>query len=90
MYPNDGVINHCCHCGPMSSKYRGASAFSQSDLDSEAQLMEQLHQSRIAEDNDNSDGEEEEEEEEEDKVMLESFPGIFRPMPYQVSSMTNI
>ena len=84
MYPNDGVINHCCHCGPMSSKYRGASAFSQSDLDSEAQLMEQLHQSRIAEDNDNSDGEveEEEEEEEEDKVVLESFPGIFHPKSY--------
>lgn len=69
MYPNDGVINHCCHCGPMSSKYRGASAFSQSDLDSEAQLMEQLHQTRIAEDNDNCNGEEEEEEEEEDKVL---------------------
>ena len=55
----------------MSSKYRGATTYTQSELDSEALIMEQLHQSRIAEDNEPSDNEEEgEEEEEEDKVRL--------------------
>ena len=74
MYPNDGTVNHCCHCGPMSSKYRGATTYTQNELDSEALLMEQLHQSRIAEDNDSDreeGDEEEEEEEEEDKVSVE-------------------
>lgn len=52
----------------MSSKYRGATTFTHCELDAEAQLMEQLHQNRIADDESDSEPEEQEDEDEEDRV----------------------
>lgn len=70
LYRTDGVVNHCCHCGPMSSKFRGATAFTQTELDEESQLMERLHQTRVAEDDmSDSDLEQEEEGEDWEKVL---------------------
>ena len=54
----------------MSSKYRAATIYTESQMDAEAELMEKIHQARIAGDSASESGGEDGDEDDGDEVIL--------------------
>jgi len=87
LYRTDGVTNHCCHCGEMSSKYRGAVACQPSDVDAESVLMEQLHQTRIADDAAGDDSGDEDSQEDPEEMLLCDPGRLNELLPMHISTL---